>query len=116
MSIKNRILVHRTRSYINKPKNVVKHQQHNLLSLATFNIKGFQSNQNYYHELLQTFDILLLQEHWLFNFEQEILKQSHTDVSVFTRHVDDFDPISPISRPRRYGGIAFVYKKRYHLL
>jgi hypothetical protein len=24
---------------------------------------------------------------------------------------DDFDPISPISRPRGYGGIAVVYKK-----
>jgi exonuclease III len=81
------------------------------LSLATFNIKGFQSNQNYYNELLQKFDILLLQEHWLFNFEQDILKQYHTDFTPFTRHVDDFDPISPISRPRGYDGIAVIYKK-----
>jgi exonuclease III len=101
----------RTRPVNTKPKNVVKHQQHYLLNLAAFNIKGFQSNQNYYNELIQKFDILLLQEHWLFNFEQEILKQYHIDFTAFTRHVDDFDPISPISRPRGYGGIAVVYKK-----
>ena len=35
----------------------------------------------------------------------------HTDFTAFTRHVNDFDPISPISRPRGYGGIAVVYKK-----
>ena len=81
------------------------------MSLATFNIKGFQSNRNDYNELLQKFDILLLQEHWLFNFEQDILKQYQTDFTSFTRHVDDFDPISPISRPRGYGGIAVIYKK-----
>ena len=75
------------------------------MSLATFNIKGFQSNQNYYNELLPKFDILLLQEHWLFNFEQEILNQYHTDFTAFTRHVDDFDPMSPNCRPRGYGGI-----------
>ena len=33
------------------------------------------------------------------------------DFTSFTRHVDDFDPISPISRPRGYGGIAVIYKK-----
>ena len=81
------------------------------MSLATFNIKGFQSNQNYYSELLQKFDILLQQEHWLFNFEQDIWKLYHTDFTSFTRHVDDFDPISPINRPKRYVGIAVVYKK-----
>ena len=62
----------RTRPVNAKTKNVLKQQQHNLLSLATFNIKGFQSNQNYYNGLLQKFDIFLLQEHWLFNFEQDI--------------------------------------------
>ncbi|CAG2225453.1 unnamed protein product [Mytilus edulis] len=56
-------------------------------------------------------DIILLQEHWLFNYEKEHLKQHHTDFLTFSRHVDDDEPMSPIGRPRGYGGIAILYRK-----
>ncbi|CAG2197511.1 unnamed protein product [Mytilus edulis] len=81
------------------------------LRIVTFNIKGFNSNKNYFNELLDIHDIILLQEHWLFNYEKEQLKQHHTDFLTFSRHVDDDEPMSPIGRPRGYGGIAILYRK-----
>ena len=89
----------------------MKQYNSNSIRLTSFNIKGFHSNKLYFNKLLQKNDIILLQEHWLFNFEKEQLKQHDPDFVVFTRHVDDQDQISPKCRPRGYGGIAMAYRK-----
>jgi len=81
------------------------------LRIVSFNVKGFHSNGNYFNELIDKYDIILLQEHWLFNFEKELLKQYHPEFLTFTRQVDDEDPLSPLCRPREHGGIAIMYRK-----
>ncbi|CAC5425410.1 unnamed protein product [Mytilus coruscus] len=53
------------------------------LRIVSFNIKGFNSNRNHFDELLDKHDIVLLQEHWLFNYEKELLKQHHSDFITF---------------------------------
>ncbi|CAG2212379.1 unnamed protein product [Mytilus edulis] len=78
------------------------------LRIVSFNIKGFK---NYFDELLDKHDIVLIQEHWLFNYEKELLKQHHSDFITFSRQIDDNEPLSPISRPRGHGGIAILYRK-----
>ena len=55
------------------------------LSIASFNVKGFCSNEIFVNDLLCKYDIILLQEHWLFNYEKEILRQHHPDFAAFTR-------------------------------
>ncbi|CAG2247840.1 unnamed protein product [Mytilus edulis] len=81
------------------------------LRIVSFNIKVFNSNKNYFNELLHKHDIILLQEHWLFNYEKEQLKQHYSDFLTFSRHIDDDEPMSPIGRPRGHGGIAILYRK-----
>ncbi|VDI00795.1 Hypothetical predicted protein [Mytilus galloprovincialis] len=81
------------------------------LRIVSFNIKGFNSNKNYFDEILDKHDIVLIQEHWLFNYEKELLKQHHSDLITFSRQIDDNEPLSPISRPRGHGGIAILYRK-----
>ncbi|CAG2242590.1 unnamed protein product [Mytilus edulis] len=73
--------------------------------------KGFNFNKNYFDELLDKHDIVLIQEHWLFNYEKELLKQHHSDFITLSRQIDDNEPFSPISRPRGHGGIAILYRK-----
>ena len=43
------------------------------LSLATCNIEGIRSNNILGEHLLDLYDIVLLQEHWLYGFEQNYL-------------------------------------------
>ncbi|VDI33131.1 Hypothetical predicted protein, partial [Mytilus galloprovincialis] len=81
------------------------------LRIVSFNNKGFISNKKSLNELLDKHDIILLQEHWLFNYEKEQLKQHHSDFLTFSRHIDDDEPMCPIGRPRGHGGIAILYRK-----
>ena len=56
-------------------------------------------------------DILCIQEHWLFNFEQNEIVEIHPQYEVMVKSIDDIDPISPKQRPRGYGGISIMWKK-----
>jgi hypothetical protein len=57
---------------------------------------------------------MCLQEHWLYSFVKQILQGldfiGKRFLSVI-KSVDDMVPISPIHRPRGYGGVAIVYSK-----
>ena len=37
---------------------------------VTLNIENFHTNKLYLKELMDTYEIICLQEHWLYNFEQ----------------------------------------------
>jgi hypothetical protein len=53
--------------------------------------------------------IIAVQEHWLFNFESHQLENRHPDFKVISKCVDDADPISPLHKPRGYGGTAVFW-------
>ena len=57
------------------------------------------------------FDIIILQEHWLYNFEKKELSEFLDDFTCLVRATDDNDPISPYQRPRGMGGVAICYKQ-----
>ena len=81
------------------------------LQLATFNIKNVNANLIALQETLKECDVLAIQEHWLFNFEQKILSNVDPRFNYFARSVDDLQPISPYQKPRGYGGTAFMWRK-----
>ena len=64
-------------------------------SIATINIEGIKSNYAAIMDLLNTCDILVIQEHWLFNFEssylEDLCKPMGIDYKI--RCVDDNDTI-----------------------
>ena len=41
--------------------------------IVTLNIENFHTNELYLKELMDTYGIICLQEHWLYNFEQSTL-------------------------------------------
>ena len=57
-------------------------------------------------------DILLLQEHWLFDCQLHRLNEI-SDLCVGRgKSVDTGDPILPVQMPRGYGGTAILWKKQ----
>ena len=63
-------------------------------------------------KVLKFTDILAVQEHWLFNFEQQKIGQLDVAFSYAAKSVDDEDPISPFQRRRGYGGVAILWRKK----
>ena len=57
----------------------------------TLNVKNIKSNEVFIQQLLKTVDILCIQEHWLFNFELDLLNSI-----LIHKAVDDNDSVSPI--------------------
>ena len=56
-------------------------------------------------------DVILLQEHWLFECQLFILKGIHEDYNGAGKVVDFRDPITQVQMPRGYGGIGILWKK-----
>jgi endonuclease/exonuclease/phosphatase family metal-dependent hydrolase len=61
--------------------------------------------------ILDSLDVLLIQEHWLFGFELQKLDDIHPDFNSVSKSVDMMDPISSLQKPRGYAGTAILYKK-----
>ena len=82
-----------------------------ILRIGTLNVKTIESNTAYVRELLKTCDILAIQEHWLFNFQLPDLEKSFPSHFVYSKAVDDNNPLPPTQKPRGYGGVALLYNK-----
>jgi exonuclease III len=77
-----------------------------LVRMVTANIKNYNANKIYLQHLLQNFDIVCIQEHWLFNFEKSSMEAASDIHACHAKSIDDLEPVSPFQRPRGYGGIA----------
>ena len=65
--------------------------------MASINIQIIKSNTQY---------IICIQEHWLFNYEQNWINNNIKDIKVYTKSVDDEDPISHAQKIR--GGVSII--------
>ncbi|CAC5411732.1 unnamed protein product [Mytilus coruscus] len=55
--------------------------------------------------------IYLLQEHWLFDCQLNMLNEIHSKYIRIGKSVDTDDPLPPIQMPRGYGGVAILWRK-----
>ena len=81
------------------------------LQVATFNVQNINANVLAVQDVLRNVDILAVQEHWLFNFEQQKLYDIDKNFTLAAKSVDDSDTISPFQKPRGYGGVAVFWRK-----
>ena len=66
---------------------------------------------------MQNHDILLLQEHWLFNFELQKLNKIDPEILASGKSIDMNNPIPPTQKPRGFGGTAVLWKRKHdHLV
>ena len=64
-------------------------------------------------ELLNSYDIIMFQEHWLFKFEHKLITPlcGDHDIDYIAHSVDEIDPIPPVQPPRCFGGTAIIWKR-----
>ena len=81
------------------------------ISMVTYNCYSAMNNSDTINSLGDKFDILFLQEHWLFQFEKHKLERICPKFNVASKSVDEVNPICPIQKPRGYGGVAVLWRK-----
>jgi hypothetical protein len=87
------------------------------LKLIAFNCKNIKTCALVINELFQNYNILLLQEHWLFDFQLNLISEIGTDICYEAKAVDMISKIQPAQVPRGYGGVAIIWKKQIdHLI
>ncbi|KAK3085377.1 hypothetical protein FSP39_002384 [Pinctada imbricata] len=74
------------------------------------------ANKQVVQDLMKYNDIITIQEHWLFKFEEnEIIELADSlDSMCLTVCSDEDEPIQPHYRPRGKGGLAIIWKKELH--
>ena len=78
------------------------------LKVISFNCQGFKTrNFDYILKLFNNNDILLLQEHWLYDFEFSNFKKVLGRCNYFAKSNMKSDKIS---NGRPYGGVAVIFK------
>jgi endonuclease/exonuclease/phosphatase family metal-dependent hydrolase len=78
--------------------------------VISFNIEGIVKNAGRLKSLLPD-TILAIQEHWLFDFEKDNIKDICPSHDYFVKCVDANDPIHPSHRPRGHGGVAILWPR-----
>jgi endonuclease/exonuclease/phosphatase family metal-dependent hydrolase len=81
------------------------------LKVTSFNCKNIKSSNICIEEIMKHSDIILLQEHWLFNYELPSLECIHPNLSAAGKATDDENPIAALQKPRGYGGVAILWNK-----
>jgi len=79
-----------------------------LLRICSYNVNGFSEIKTaYINNLLQTHDVLLLQEHWLYNSQSHQIQDNIPGISCYS--VSGMSDTC-ITAGRRYGGCAVIWK------
>jgi exonuclease III len=87
------------------------------INIATFNCKNISNSSNCIKTLQKLAHVICLQEHCLFNFEQNLAEKIMSNLKFKIKSVDDNNPIPSIQKPRGYGGTAIAWKKEIdHLI
>ena len=77
----------------------------------TYNCKNINTSKHAISQLSDLADIILLQEHWLFDCQLSNLASICDSLTGTGKAVDTGDPILPVQMPRGYGGVAILWKK-----
>ena len=75
----------------------LRNSKSSVLRFGTFNCKNIKTCAQTFHNLLKEVDILLIQEHWLFDCELSLLDELHSDITGVGKSVDTGNPIPPFS-------------------
>ena len=80
--------------------------------MVSLNIEGIKGNSTYLNSLLSPENIVCIQEHWLWDFETNIMDQFSSDFDYYIRCTDTFeDKITDQYVPRGKGGICILWHK-----
>ena len=82
--------------------------------IATFNCQGFKDRMyDYLKDIFKSCDILILQETWLYNFENNIFSNVLPDCQYYAISAMDEAEVGRMGRP--FGGCAILWHKTLSL-
>jgi exonuclease III len=81
------------------------------IRLVSFNCKNIKTCALIIDKLLQTYDIILIQEHWLFQVQIHLISEVHGEINYVGKGVDINDPLLPVSMPKGYDGVGVIWRK-----
>ncbi|CAC5380223.1 unnamed protein product [Mytilus coruscus] len=82
------------------------------LDILSFNCKIIKTSGQFFQEIQKSADVLLIQEHWLFHFELELLKELHPNIVGVGKALDSDDPKAASHMPIGYGELNCEPSKR----
>ena len=77
----------------------------------TYNCQGLKSSIHDIQALCSSYDLIFIQESWLFQFELSLLSQIDSEFEGFS--ISAINDTSNIIRGRPYGGMAILLRKKY---
>ena len=87
------------------------------LRVISFNMHGFKSGWSYLQSLLNTNDVVFVQELWLHSWELDLLNNLHSDFVVYAKSGMDEQDKCGLFKGRPFGGVAvFVRKHLIHVI
>ena len=96
-------------------RNITTLTNHNsTLKIGCLNLRGFKSCKQYLYHLLNNLDICAVSEHWLHQYEVNLLYKFHPNFSCFATapHTEE-DPVYCAPRlPKGHGGVAFYLAEK----
>ena len=78
------------------------------ISIVSSFIEGVKTNIAYFQKLCKTFDIVCIQEHWLWEFQSHEISKLGAEKDFIIRCSDYLDPISGVNLPRGKGGVCRI--------
>ena len=84
----------------------------NAINIASYNVRGFYSSRGALSSLLNSCDILLVQEHWLNNDNLSALGTLHNEFTSVG--VSAMDSTQGILTGRPFGGVGIIWRKNLH--
>ena len=82
------------------------------MKICSYNCKNIKTSGLAINELFEKdYQILLIQEHWLFQFQIQLLGEIGENICYAGKGVDLNDPIQPVQLPRGHGGVAILWNK-----
>jgi hypothetical protein len=86
-----------------------KNDRNSRILIASYNCKNIKTCRQSINSILKNNDIVLIQEHWLFHSQINIISDIYNKIKLAAKGVDIRDPLLPISLPRGYGGVAVLW-------
>ena len=79
------------------------------LSIASCNIEGVKSNTVYFQKLCKNYDIVCVQEHWLWDFQKHEMQSLSVNKDFHIRCYDSIEPLTGFRLPRGQGGVSILW-------
>ena len=106
----NHTLFSEAQSTTNKQKPILENNDRNSrIRIASYNCKNMKTCGQSINSILKNNDIILIQKHWLFHSQINIISDICIKIKFAAKGVDIRDPLLPISLPRGYDRVAVLW-------